>query len=359
VWIQEDTMMLDDTKLNAFLAKVVSDVGIAMSAILVVIGDKLGLWTALARANGRLTSIELAKRTETDERYVREWLNAMAASGYVTYDPAGQTFGIDAEAAVAFADPNSPAFVPGLYQVFAAMWAGESKIAANFRTGAGLEWGHQHPCLFEGTERFFRSGYLGNLIQSWLPALDGVVAKLERGARVADVGCGLGASTIIMAKAYPSSKFYGFDYHAPSIELARRRARDAGVADRVTFEVARATEFPGSDYDLVAHFDCLHELEDPDGAAVRARQAVAADGTWLVVEPYAGDRPEQNHNPVGRLFYSASTMLCVPHSLSQGGPALGAQAGEARLRAVAEKGGWSTVRRATETPFNLVLEARP
>ena len=311
-------MMIDETKLNALLGRIVGDVGGAMSAALVVIGDKLGLWKALAVAGEPLTSTELAKRTETAERYVREWLNAMAASGYVTYDANRGAFGIEPEAAVAFADSESPAFVPGLFQVVAAMWAGESKIAANFRTGAGLEWGHQHPCLFEGTERFFRSGYLGNLIQAWLPALDGVVAKLERGARVADVGCGVGASTIIMAKAYPKSKFYGFDYHAGSIELARQRARQAGVADRVTFEVAKATDFPGSDYDLVAHFDCLHDLEDPDGAAKHARQAVAKDGSWLIVEPFAGDRPEQNHNPVGRVFYSASTMLCVPHSLSQG-----------------------------------------
>jgi 2-polyprenyl-3-methyl-5-hydroxy-6-metoxy-1,4-benzoquinol methylase len=352
-------MTIDEGKLNAFLGKVVTDVGGAMSAALVVIGDKLGLWKALAKADKPVSPAELAKRTETSERYIREWLNAMAAGGYVTYCVDTQTYRIEPEQAVALADSDSPAFVPGLFQVTAAMWAGESKIAANFRTGGGLEWGHQHPCLFEGTERFFRSGYLGNLLQSWLPALDGVVAKLERGAKVADVGCGVGASTIIMAKAYPKSKFHGFDYHAGSIEMARQRARDAGVADRVTFDVAKATDFPGSSYDLIAHFDCLHDLEDPDGAATRARQAIAPDGTWLVVEPFAGDRPEQNHNAVGRVFYSASTMLCVPHSLSQGGPALGAQAGEARLRQVATRGGWSKFRRATETPFNLVLEARP
>ena len=352
-------MMIDENKLHAFLGKIVGDVGSAASAVLVVIGDQLGLWKALAHAGGPVSSAELARRTETTERYIREWLNAMAASGYVTYDAATQKFAIDPEPAMAFADSESPAFVPGLFQAVAAMWAGESKIASNFRTGAGLEWGHQHPCLFEGTERFFRSGYLGNLIQSWLPALDGVVAKLERGARVADVGCGLGASTIIMAKAYPKSRFWGFDYHAGSIELARQRARAAGVADRITFEVAKATDFPGSNYDLVAHFDCLHDLEDPDGAARRAREVVAPDGTWLVVEPFAGDRPEQNHNAIGRVFYSASTMLCVPHSLSQAGPALGACAGETRLRAVATAGGWSKFHRATETPFNLVLEARP
>jgi SAM-dependent methyltransferase len=350
---------IDDKKLHDFLGKVVTDVGGAMSAALVVLGDQLGLWRALADAKQPVTPTELAKRTETSERYIREWLNAMASGGYVTYCKDTKTYRLEPEQAVALADADSPAFVPGLFQVTAAMWAAESKIAANFRSGGGLAWGHQHPCLFEGTERFFRSGYLGNLIQSWLPALDGVVAKLERGASVADVGCGVGASTIIMAKAYPNSKFVGFDSHPGSIELARKRATAAGVADRVRFEVATATDFPGSNYDLVAHFDCYHDLEDPRGAAKRAREAVAADGTWLIVEPFAGDLPEHNHNPVGRVFYSASTMLCVPHSLSQGGPALGAQAGEARLREMVLAGGWRSLRRATETPFNLVLEARP
>jgi SAM-dependent methyltransferase len=353
------TTQVDDTKLNAFLGKVVTDVGGAMSAALVVLGDQLGLWRALANADKPMAPTDLARATETNERYIREWLNAMAAGGYVTYDATARTYRLEPEQAVALADSESPAFVPGLFQVTAAMWAAESKIAANFRSGAGLAWGHQHPCLFEGTERFFRSGYLGNLIQAWLPALDGVVAKLERGAKVADVGCGVGASTIIMAKAYPASTFVGFDTHAGSIEMARQRARAAGVGDRVRFEVANATDFPGSGYDLIAHFDCFHDLEDPRGAAKRAREAVAADGTWLIVEPFASDAPEHNHNPVGRVFYSASTMLCVPHSLSLGGPALGAQAGEAKLREMVVGGGWSAFRRATETPFNLVLEARP
>jgi 2-polyprenyl-3-methyl-5-hydroxy-6-metoxy-1,4-benzoquinol methylase len=350
---------IDETKLNEFLGKVVTDVGAAMSAALVVIGDELGLWRALAAATTAVTPTELARRTETSERYIREWLNAMAAGGYVTYCKDTSSYRLEPEQAVALADANSPAFVPGLFQVTAAMWAGRAKVGANFRSGAGLEWGHQHPCLFEGTERFFRSGYLGNLIQSWLPALDGVVAKLEAGAHVADVGCGVGASTIIMAKAYPASKFIGFDSHAPSIELARQRAREAGVADRVSFEVANATSFPGTNYDLIAHFDSFHDLENPAGAAKRAREAIAPNGTWLLVEPFANDRPEDNHNIVGRVFYSASTMLCVPHSLSQGGPALGAQAGEARLSEHVLAGGWKQVRRATQTPFNLVLEARP
>ena len=350
---------VSEAKLQEFLGKVVGDVGAAMSAALVIIGDRLGLYRAMA-ASGPLTPADLARRTETNERYVREWLNAQAAGGYVTYDPASGSYALPPEQAMALADESSPAFVPGLFQVTQAMWNGEPTIEDNFRTGKGLEWGHQHPCLFEGTERFFRSGYIGNLTSAWLPALDGVEQKLRAGARVADVGCGLGASTILMAKAFPRSTFFGFDYHAESIAMAEQRAREAGVHDRVDFRVAKATEFPGKDYDLIAHFDCLHDMEDPVGAARWARQAIAKDGTWLIVEPFASDKAEENHNAVGRVFYSASTMLCVPHSLAHRGPALGAQAGEARLRDVVVKGGgFGRFRRATQTPFNLVLEARP
>jgi 2-polyprenyl-3-methyl-5-hydroxy-6-metoxy-1,4-benzoquinol methylase len=350
---------MNEAKLQDFLGKVVGDVGAAMSAALVVMGDRLGLYKAMA-ATGPVTPIELAQRTETTERYVREWLNAQAAGGYVTYDAASGRYTLPPEQACALADETSPAFVPGLFQVTQAMWDGEPKIEANFRTGKGLEWGHQHPCLFEGTERFFRSGYIGNLTTAWIPALDGAEAKLKAGAKVADVGCGLGASTILMAKAYPKSRFFGFDYHAESIELAKKRANQANVQDRVTFEVAKSTEFPGKDYDLIAHFDCLHDMEDPVGAARWARQAVAKDGIWMIVEPFASDKPEENHNPVGRVFYSASTMLCVPHSLAHRGPALGAQAGETRLREVVVRGGaFGRFRRATQTPFNLILEARP
>jgi SAM-dependent methyltransferase len=278
----------------------------------------------------------------------------------VAYDASAQRYSLTPEQAFAFADDTSPASVPGLFHVTAAMWHGEEKMADNFRTGHGLAWGEQHPCLFEGTERFFRSGYIGNLVSTWLPALDGVTAKLERGAKVADVGCGLGASTILMAKAYPKSRFVGFDSHEKSIALARERAKQNGVADRVTFEVAKSTDFPGKNYDLVAHFDCLHDMEDPVGAARHVRETIARDGTWMIVEPFANDTPEANHNPVGRVFYSASTMLCVPHSLAHHGPALGAQAGENRLRGVVvEGGGFSKFRRATETPFNIILEARP
>jgi len=351
-------MTIDENKLNEFVNKAVSDVGSTMSSILVVLGDRLGLWKAMA-ASGPIDAATLAKRTETHERYVSEWLNAQAAAGYVTYDPATSKYTLPPEQAAALADETSPAFFPGLFEVAAACWAATDKMTERFRTGGGIEWGHQHPCLFQGTERFFRSSYIGNLVQSWLPALDGVVAKLERGAKVADVGCGVGASTILMAKAFPKSKFVGFDYHQGSIDLANKRAAAAGVGDRVTFEVAKSTDFPGHDYDLVACFDCLHDMQDPHGCAAHVHKALAKDGTWMIVEPFASDKPEENHNVVGRVYYSASTMLCVPHSLAFGGPGLGAQAGEARLRHVAASGGFKQFRRATQTPFNFVLEARP
>ncbi len=351
-------MSIDQQKLDAFLGKVVGDVGAAMSAALVVIGDKLGLYRALAD-HGPSTAGELARRTGTAERYIQEWLDAQACGGYVEYDPASGRYTLPAEQAAALSDESSPAFVPGLFQITSAMWAGLDRIGERFASGAGLAWGEQHVCLFEGTERFFRSSYVGNLVSSWLPALDGAVERLERGAKVADVGCGLGASTILMAQAFPRSRFFGFDSHQLSIERARERAAAAGVGDRVTFDTAPSTRFPGRDYDLIAHFDCLHDMEDPVGAARRAREALVADGLWMIVEPFASDRREENHNPIGRVFYSASTMLCVPHSLSARGPALGAQAGEARLRRIASEGGFGRFRRAAETPFNLVLEARP
>jgi SAM-dependent methyltransferase len=344
-------------KLDAFLDKVVGDVGAAMSAAHVLLGDQLGIYRALAKGPG--TVPEISRRAEIAERYAREWLNGQAAAGYVQYDAATEQFSLSPEQRVAFTDPDSPAYIPGMFQIVGALFAAEPKIAERFRSGEGYAWGEHHHGLFEGTERFFRAGYIGNLVGSWLPALDGVVERLTKGARVADVGCGLGASTILMAKAFPSSRFWGFDSHGPSIELARQRAVQAGVADRVVFEKADATDFPGDQYDLVAHFDCLHDLEDPVGAAKRAHEALAKDGTWLIVEPFAQDRPEANHNPVGRIYYAASTMFCVPHSLSQHGPALGAQAGDARLKQIAESGGFRKFRRATETPFNLVLEARP
>jgi 2-polyprenyl-3-methyl-5-hydroxy-6-metoxy-1,4-benzoquinol methylase len=349
---------MDMDKLHGFVGKVVGDVGAAMSAVLVVMGDRLGLWKALAEAPA--TPAELAKRSGCAERYLREWLDAQASGGYVTYDPSSGRYTLPEEQAFALTNSEGPAFVPGFFQIAQAMWAAQPRLEERFQSGAGLPWGEHHNCLFQGTERFFRSSYIGNLVSTWLPALDGVTAKLTRGAKVADVGCGLGASTILMARSYPNSKFIGFDSHAGSIETARQRAKDAGVADRVTFQVARSTDYTGSGYDLVAHFDCLHDMEDPIGAARQVRRTLAADGTWMVVEPFANDRPEQNHNPVGRVYYAASTMLCVPHSLSQKGPALGAQAGEARLRdVIVGGGGFSRLRRASETPFNIVLEARP
>ncbi len=347
----------DPAKLDAFLGQVVGDAGAAFSAALVVVGDRLGLYKALTR--GACDAAELARRTGTHERYVQEWLDAQASGGYVRYDKTTRTYELPPEQATALADEQSPAFMPGMFQVMHAVWSAVDRMSENFKSGSGLPWAEHHNCLFEGTERFFRAGYRGNLITAWLPALDGVVAKLERGAKVADVGCGLGASTILMAQAYPRSRFYGYDSHAGSIDLARQRAAAAGVADRVSFEVAGATTFPGRDYDLIAHFDCLHDMEDPVGAARHARQTLARDGSWMIVEPFAADNREDNHNAVGRVFYSCSTMICVPHSLSRRGPALGAQAGETRLRQIARDGGFDRFRRATQTPFNLILEARP
>jgi 2-polyprenyl-3-methyl-5-hydroxy-6-metoxy-1,4-benzoquinol methylase len=349
----------DPDKLNAFIGKMLNDLGAAASAVLLIIGDKLGLYRELAKG-GALTSSELAKRTGTDERYVREWLANQAASGYVDYDPSTQAFTLPPERAFMLADEASPLYIHGAFQIVEAMMAAEPKISERFRTGKGFGWHEHDPGLFEGTERFFRPGYNAHLVAEWIPALEGVEAKLRSGAKVADVGCGLGASTIIMAQAYPKSKFHGFDYHAPSIDLARKRAQAAGVSDRVTFEVASAKDFPGRDYDLIAYFDCLHDMGDPVGAAKHVRDALAPEGSWMLVEPYAGDRLEDNLNPVGRIYYAASTLLCTPASRAQEvGLALGAQAGEARLSKVAHDAGLTRFRRATETPFNIVFEIKP
>jgi SAM-dependent methyltransferase len=351
-------MAVDTAKLEAFMGRAVGDMGAALSAALVVIGDKLGLYKGL-QAGGPQTPQELARRTGTSERYLREWLNNQAASGYVVYEPKSGKYELPPEQALAFAEEGSPAFLPGAFQIIAACFAAEPRIAESFRSGKGMEWGEHHPCLFEGTERFFRPGYAANLLTSWIPALEGVQRTLERGALVADVGCGHGASTILLAKAFPKAKLVGFDYHEGSILTARERAKAEGVSDRVSFEVARSTDYPGTNYALIANFDSLHDMADPVGAARHARKALAADGTWMIVEPFANDRPEENHNPVGRMYYGASTMLCVPTSLAQRGPALGAQAGEQRLRTVVTEGGFTRFRRAAQTPFNLVLEARP
>jgi SAM-dependent methyltransferase len=348
---------VDPAKLEAFVGKVLGELGATASALLVRIGDELGLYRAMADGEP-VTPAELARRTGTSERYVREWLANQAAGGYVEYDARTRTFTLPPEQAVALATEDSPASVAGAFQSVGAFALARERIAERFRTGDGLPWGEHHHDLFAGTERFFRPGYAAHLVDDWIPALDGVEEKLERGARVADVGCGHGASTVLLARAYPRCRIVGYDSHPASIEAARRSAERAGVADRVRFEVADASSFPGTGFDLVAHFDSLHDMADPVGAARRVKQALAPGGTWMLVEPFAGDRLEENLNPVGRLYYAASTLVCVPNSLAGHGPALGAQAGEARLREVVAQAGFERFRRATETPFNLVLEAR-
>jgi SAM-dependent methyltransferase len=349
-------MAIDQDKLNAFMGKAVEDIGAAMSANMVLLGDRLGLYKAMAK-HGPVTPAELAKATKTTERYVREWLGNQAAGGYVTYDSETGRYTLPEEQVLALADENSPCFLPGAFQVIAAAFSANPKIEQRFKTGKGLGWNQHDHRLFEGTERFFRPNYLGNLITNWIPALDGVEGKLKASSTVADVGCGFGASTIIMAKAYPKSTFIGFDYHKPSILAARKRAKEAGLKN-VKFDVANSTNYPGKDYTLVSHFDCLHDMGDPIGAARHVYKTLGPDGTWMIVEPFANDRVKDNLNPVGRVYYAASTMICVPASLAYNGPALGAQAGETRLREVAMKGGFTRFRRATQTPFNLVLEAR-
>ena len=348
---------IDEAKLQEFMGRFVGDLGAALSAALVVIGDKLGLYRAMGDGEP-VTPEELASHTGTDARYVREWLSNQAAGGYVSY--AEDRFWLTPEQSLALAQEGSPAFVPGAFQLATSLIKDEETITHAFKTGAGVGWHEHHHDLFAGTERFFRPGYAANLVSSWIPALDGAQAKLEAGALVADVGCGHGASTILMAQAYPRSEFVGFDYHQASIDHARRAAAEAGVDGRVTFEVAPAKQYPGEGYDLVAMFDCLHDMGDPVGAAAHVLQTLTPEGSWMIVEPYAGDRLEDNLNPLGRVYYGGSTLVCTPASRSQEvGLALGAQAGEARLRAVVTEGGFTRFRRAAETPFNIVLEARP
>ncbi len=352
-------MAINEEKLNQLMGKFVADLGATLHAGMAVIGDSLGLYKAMHGA-GPLSSAELAERTGTHERYIREWLNSQAAGGYVEYDAAAGRYSLSEEQAFVLADEKSPAYLPGGFLVAVSALRAVPKITERFRTGEGLGWHEHDHGLFRGTELFFRPNYAANLISAWIPALEGVKAKLEKGVRVADVGCGLGASTILMAQAYPKSSFVGYDYHDKSIEMARQRAADAGVSDRVTFEVAGAKNYPGRGYDFVAVFDCLHDMGDPVGVAAHVRNSLSPDGTWMIVEPFAGDRVEDNLNPVGRIFYSVSTLVCTPASLSQEvGLALGAQAGEARMRKVAADGGFNRFRRAAETPFNLVYEARP
>ncbi len=350
-------MTVDEAKLNEFLGKAVGDLGAAISATLILVGDRLGLYRELAK--GALTPDELAQRTGTNERYVREWLGNQGAGGYVQFDPASETWSLSPEQALCLTDPNGPVDMPGAYNIVEATFHALGNTLENFKSGGGMEWGEHHPCLFEGTERFFRAGYNASLIDSWLPALDGVVDKLGSGAKVADVGCGHGASTILMAMTYPDSEFIGYDYHDESIMIATEKAAAAGVSN-ARFEIADAVGYPGKDFDLIAFFDCLHDMADPIGVSRHAREAISDDGTAMIVEPFANDRVEHNLNPVGRVMYGASTQICVPVSLARKGPALGAQAGEAQLRdVVVDGGGFTRFRRATETPFNLVLEARP
>jgi SAM-dependent methyltransferase len=350
-------MQIDQAKLERFLGQVVGELGAAMNAALVLIGEKLGLYKAMAGA-GPMTASELAKKTNTDERYVREWLSAQAAGGYVTYDPAKQTFQLPDEQAFALAMEDSPAYLPGAFHIVSSMLKDEPKLVEAFRTGQGVGWDQHDVSLFEGTEKFFRPNYAANLVSSWIPSLSGVEEKLKGGARVADVGCGHGASTILMAQAYPNSQFVGFDYHGPSVDSARRAAAKSG-ANNAAFEVATAKDFHGAKYDLVAFFDCLHDMGDPVGASRHVHEMLNPDGAWMIVEPFANDKLEDNLTPVGRVFYSASTMICTPASRAQEvGLCLGAQSGEARMRKVVMDGGFTKFRRATETPFNLVYEAK-
>jgi len=352
-------MPINEEKLNQLLGQFVADFGATLHAGMVVIGEKLGLYKAM-RGAGWLTSAELAERTDTNERYVREWLNSQAAGGYVEFDAATGRYSLSEEQAFMLADEKSPAYLPGGFLVAVSALRAVPQITERFRSGEGLGWHEHDHGLFRGTECFFRPNYAANLLNSWIPSLEGVEAKLTKGAKVADVGCGLGASTILMAEAFPHSTFVGYDYHDKSIEMARQRAEDAGVSNRVTFEVARAKDYPGRDYDFVAFFDCLHDMGDPMGAAAHVRESLAEDGTWMIVEPFAGDKVEDNLNAVGRIFYSVSTLVCTPASLAQEvGCALGAQAGEARMREVITGGGFNRFRRAAETPFNLVFEAKP
>jgi SAM-dependent methyltransferase len=351
---------IDPQKLNALLGQAVADMGAALHSALIVIGDRLGLYRAMA-AGEPFTPAELSRRTGTTERYVREWLNANAAAHYIEYDAATSTYFMTPEQSFALAQDDTAVHLPGFYHMVASCLKDEEKLTEVFRTGKGFGWHEHEKGLFEGCERFFRPGYLANLTTSWIPALENVEAKLRAGARVADIGCGHGASTLLMAETYPKSEFFGFDYHDASIARAREKAEKAGVGDRVHFDVAPAQSFPGRGYDFAACFDCLHDMGDPSGAARHVREALAEDGTWMIVEPFASDDLTANLNPVGRIYYSASTVVCVPASLSQeGGAGLGAQAGERRIReAVTNKGGFTRFRRATETPFNMVFEARP
>lgn len=350
-------MSIDEAKLEQFMGRLAGDAGATLGWQLAYLGDRLGIWKAMAGA-GPMSAASVAAATGLNERMTLEWLSAQAAGGYLTYDAATDAFTLPDEHAMALADEASPVFLAGFIQAVVGVGRDIDKSLEAMRSGRGLGWGDHHGDLFTGTERFFRPAYTAHLVAEWLPALDGVTAKLEAGARVADVGCGHGSSTIVMAKAFPKSTFIGYDFHPESIERARKIAAEEGVADRVTFEVARAEALPASGFDLIAFFDCVHDMSDPQGAVHAAAKALAADGTVLIVEPFAADRLADNLNPVGRIYYGASTLICTPSSLSEGGPGLGAQAGEARIRNLFDAAGFTAFRRAAETPFNAVYEAR-
>lgn len=349
---------VDEIKLNQFVGQMLADLGGASSVAMVRMGDALGFYKTL-HAKGPMTCAQLAKTAGVHERYLREWLSHQAASNYLAYDAMTATFSLPPEQATVFADENSPVYMMGGFDLMAAMLDNQPKVQAAFKSGGGVAWGDQAGCMFCAVARFFRPGYHNHLVKGWLPALDGVVEKLQRGARVADLGCGHGWSTVLMAKAFPNSQFIGYDFHPGSIEEARKHAEMHAVSANTRFEAGLAKDYPGTGFDLVTCFDCLHDMGDPAGAAAHVRRSLKPDGTWMIVEPMAGDSLEQNLNPVGRLFYAGSTMICLPTSLSQEvGTGLGAQAGEARLREVILSGGFRAVRRAAETPFNMILEAR-
>lgn len=348
---------IDEKKLGDFMNKMVADLGAAASSVLVIIGQQLGLYKALAD-NGQLSAEELASKTGTSTRYILEWASSQAASGYIEYDPITLKFYMNPEQAAAFGDDESPFYMGGGFYSIAAMFKDEPKITEAYQTGQGVSWGSHDSCLFCGVAKFFKSTYKAHLIQDWIPALDGVQDKLEKGAKVADVGCGYGHSTLLMAETYPNSLFYGYDFHQPSIDQAKQLAKEKNLSN-VTFTTAKAKDFPGDSYDLVTFFDCLHDMGDPAGAAKYIHEKLAHDGTWMIVEPFAHDTLEENLNPVGRVYYSFSATVCTPSSLSQEvGLGLGAQAGEKKLREVVSSGGFTRIRRATETPFNMILEAR-
>jgi SAM-dependent methyltransferase len=348
---------IDQSKLEEFIMKAVGDMASSLGAMMIILGDRLGLYKAMAKS-GPVTSEELASKTNTAERYIREWLASQAAAGYITYNPKEKKFFLPAENAMVLANEDSPTFMLGSYQILRSVFKDEDKFVDIFKSGKGLRWGDHHHDLFEGTAKFFKPNYMSNLIPSWIPSLDGIQEKLKQGAKVADIGCGYGVPTIIMAKEYPNSKFYGFDNHEVSIEAAKKLAQKEGVSDRVEFDVVSANDSIGNDFDLVAFFDCLHDMADPVGALKFAKQSIKNDGVCMIIEPMANDRIEDNLNLIGKIYYAASSIICVPNSLADEGIALGAQAGEKKTREVVEKAGFTKFRRATETPFNIVYEVK-